>query len=79
MADGTQRAIEDVVAGDSVRSGYGSGDFRPARVLSSARRDGRTTGIAITTRAGRRLVSTPEHIHFAGYRLGMIPHLYFTY
>jgi len=56
MADGTQRAIEDVVAGDSVLSGYGSGDFRAARVISSARRDGRTTGIAITTHAGRRLV-----------------------
>ena len=67
MADGTQRAIEDVVAGDSVLSGYGSGDFRAARVISSARRDGRTTGIAITTHAGRRLVGTPEHMHFAGY------------
>jgi len=68
MADGSHRAIEDVVAGDSVLSGYGSGDFRAARALSSARRDGRGVGIAITTRAGRRLVSTPEHIHFAGYR-----------
>jgi superfamily I DNA/RNA helicase len=68
MADGSLRAIEDVVAGDSVLSGYGSGDFRAARVLSSARRDGRGAGIAITTRTGRRLVSTPEHIHFAGYQ-----------
>jgi superfamily I DNA/RNA helicase/intein/homing endonuclease len=68
MADGLLRAIEDVAAGDSLLSGYGSGEFRPARVLSSARREGRTTGIAIITRAGRRLVSTPEHIHFAGYR-----------
>lgn len=68
MADGSLRAIEDVTAGDEILSAYGSGDFRPARVLSSARRDGRATGIAITTRAGRRLISTPEHIHFAGYR-----------
>ena len=73
MADGTLRAIEDVAAGDSVLSAYGSGDFRPAKVLSTARRDGRSTGVAITTRSGRRLVSTPEHIHFAGYRLGMTP------
>lgn len=75
MADGSQRPIEDVVAGDEVLSAYGSGDFRPSRVLSTARRDGRTTGIAITTRSGRRLVSTPEHIHFAGYRLGKTPQL----
>jgi superfamily I DNA/RNA helicase len=68
MADGSLRAIEDVVAGDEARSAYGSGEFRPARVLSTARRSGRTTGIAITTRSGHRLVSTPEHIHFAGYR-----------
>ena len=79
MADGSQRAIEDVVAGDSVLSAYGSGDFRPARVVNTARRDGRGRGFAITTRCGRRLVSTPEHIHFAGYRLGATPQLYFTY
>ncbi|HET9980363.1 MAG TPA: UvrD-helicase domain-containing protein [Ktedonobacterales bacterium] len=79
MGDGSLRDIEDVVAGDEVLSAYGTGDFRPACVLSTARRAGRATGIAITTRAGRRLISTPEHIHFAGYRLGMTPQLYFTY
>jgi superfamily I DNA/RNA helicase len=68
MADGSPQAIEQVATGDIVRSAYGSGDFRPARVLSTARRDGRASGIAITTRSGRRLVSTPEHIHFAGYQ-----------
>ena len=79
MGDGSLHNIEDIVAGDEVLSAYGSGDFRPARVLSTARRTGRATGIAITTRTGRRLVSTPEHTHFAGYRLGMTPQLYFTY
>ena len=33
MADRTTRPIEQVVAGDQVLSNYGSGDFRPARVL----------------------------------------------
>src|SRR5579884_3248339 len=33
MADGSQRPIEQVRTGDLVLSGYGSGDFRPARVL----------------------------------------------
>ena len=79
MADGSQRPIELVVAGDSVLSAYGSGEFRPARVVNTARRERAGQGIRITTRSGRTLVSTPEHMHFAGYRLGATPQLYFTY
>jgi len=78
MADGSERPIEQVRVGDQVLSGYGSGDFRASevrRVHSSERSD----GIAITTRSGRWLVSTPEHMHFAGYQLGRTPQLYMTY
>ncbi len=78
MADGTQRPIEAVSTGDQVMSGYGSGDFRPAAVLDTHRSVGRA-GIAITTQSGRRIVSTPEHIHFAGYVVGRTPQLYLTY
>ena len=35
MADGSLRAIEDIVAGDEVLSCYGSGDFRPSRVTAA--------------------------------------------
>jgi superfamily I DNA/RNA helicase len=66
MADGSTRPIEEVSVGDEVLSGYGSGDFRGARVLH-AHRSERREGTAITTRAGRLIVSTPEHVHFAGY------------
>ncbi len=66
MADGTARPIEEVAAGDEVLSGYGSGDFRAAKVLRVHRSE-RGEGVAITTRTGRRIVSTPEHVHFAGY------------
>ncbi|MFI5272581.1 MAG: UvrD-helicase domain-containing protein [Ktedonobacterales bacterium] len=79
MADGSQRTIEALAAGDMVLSAYGSGVFRPARVQAVARRERPGTGVAITTAAGRRLVSTPEHMHFAGYRLGTTPQMYFTY
>jgi DNA helicase-2/ATP-dependent DNA helicase PcrA len=79
MADGSQRPIEAIVPGDRVLSAYGSGDFRPARVLKVARREREGAGIAITTRSCRTLVSTPEHTHFAGYRLGITPQLFFTY
>jgi DNA helicase-2/ATP-dependent DNA helicase PcrA len=65
MADGSLRPIEAVRVGDTVRSCYGSGDFRPATVVRTARRLA-SHGIRITTRGGRTLVSTPEHTHFAG-------------
>src|SRR4051794_32565080 len=74
MGDGTTRAIETVRAGDVVLSSHGSGDFRPARVTSVFRSGHRSDGIAITTVGGRRLVSTPEHVHFAGYRVALSPH-----
>jgi superfamily I DNA/RNA helicase len=77
MADGTERPIEDVGPGDAVLSGYGSGDFRGAKVLA-VHRSQRVEGIAITTTSGRRLVSTPEHVHFAGYMVGRAPQLHNT-
>ncbi len=73
MADGSQRPIEQVAPGDMVLSAYGSGDFRPAQVMRAARRECPGVGVKITTRSGRSLVSTPEHTHFAGYRLGITP------
>ncbi len=78
MVDGTRRPIEEVNAGDAVLSGYGSGDFRAARVLRVHQSE-RSDGIEITTTGGRRIVSTPDHVHFAGYLLGRTPQLYMTY
>jgi superfamily I DNA/RNA helicase len=65
MADGSTRPVEEVREGDLVLSSHGSGDLRPARVTRTHRSHA-GEGIAITTRSGRRLVSTPEHVHFAG-------------
>jgi DNA helicase-2/ATP-dependent DNA helicase PcrA len=78
MADGTQKPVEELVAGEEVLSCYGSGEFRPAGVV----RTGSFTspwGIAITTASGRRVVSTPEHVHFAGFKVGKTPQLHMTY
>jgi superfamily I DNA/RNA helicase len=77
MADGSRRPIEHVCPGDSVLSGYGSGDFRSARVLN-VHRSVKAAGVAITTLSGRRIVSTPEHIHFAGFVLGRTPQMHMT-
>ncbi len=78
LADGTRQPIETISPGDRVLSAYGSGDFRAASV-SAVHRSERADGIAITTRSGRRLISTPEHVHFAGFQLGRTPQLYMTY
>jgi DNA helicase II / ATP-dependent DNA helicase PcrA len=79
MAEGTERAIEEIRPGDKVLSGYGSGEFRGARVTRVHEHRDAREGVAITTESGRRLVSTPEHVHFAGYRLGLAPQQHFTY
>ena len=78
MADGSKKPIEQVRKGDEVLSCHGSADFRPAQVtgvFKSWNRD----GIAIETFSGRRILSTPEHTHFAGYRLGTTPQFHLTY
>ena len=72
MADGSERPIEQIRAGDEVLSGYGSGDFRAAKVLGVHR-----SSAAMASRSrrssGGASVSTPEHVHFAGYLLGRDP------
>ncbi len=78
MADGSTKLIERITVGDEVLSGYGSGRFRPARVTDVSRSHAEE-GVRITTRSGRRLVSTPEHVHFAGYKLGLTPQMHITY
>ena len=74
MADGSTRPIEDVGAGDEVLL-----VLRERRLRARARHarppcEPRQTGIAITTASGRRIVSTPEHVHFAGFKTGRTPH-----
>jgi superfamily I DNA/RNA helicase len=65
MADGSRRPIEATRVGDEVLSALGDGAFGAATV-EKAHRGWATEGVAITTRSGRRIVSTPEHVHFAG-------------
>jgi DNA helicase-2/ATP-dependent DNA helicase PcrA len=78
MADGSTKPIEAVRGGDMVLSSYGSGDMRGARVTDVFASE-RTHGIRIRTRGGREIISTPEHTHFAGYRVGLSPDLHTTY
>src|SRR4029079_13680574 len=78
MGDGSIKPIEDVQPGDEVLSSYGSGDFRPAQVTRTQERS-RQRGIAITTAQGRRIISTGEHIFFAGFKPRLTPQMHLTY
>ena len=78
MGDGSTKPIEAVETGDEVLSAYGSGDFRPARVTDTFA-SARSMGVEITTKSGRRIVSTPEHTHFAGYHGDHTPQQHLTY
>ena len=64
--------------GDQVLSGLGSGTFGAAAVMR-VRETAARTGVEITTASGRRIVSTPEHMHFAGFKPGRTPQLHLTY
>jgi DNA helicase-2/ATP-dependent DNA helicase PcrA len=79
MADGSKKSIELIEEGDSVLSNFGSGDLRASIVTKAMEREFSGDLVRITTTSGRSLTSTPEHIHFAGYRLGIVPQKYFTY
>ncbi|MDP3965807.1 MAG: 3'-5' exonuclease [bacterium] len=79
MADGTEKPIESVRAGDLALSNHGSGHLRATRVIRSRKRSFTGNLVALTFKSGKKLVSTPEHIHFAGYKLGIVPQSYFTY
>ena len=72
MGDGSTRPIEEIAAGDEVLSNVGSGKFRAARVLRTHRRSGATASRS-PSRAAGAIVSTPEHTHFAGFRVGLTP------
>src|SRR3954447_3570549 len=78
MGDGSTKPIEAVEAGDEVLSSYGSGDFRPARVTDTFT-SARAMGVEIRTKAGRRIVSTAEHTHFAGYHGDHTPQRHLAY
>ena len=78
MGDGSVKPIEEIAVGDEVLSNHGSGDMRPARV-TKVHQSLAPMGVEITTRGGRRLVSTPEHVHFGGYRAGYTPQQHMTY
>jgi DNA helicase-2/ATP-dependent DNA helicase PcrA len=78
MGDGTKRPIEEIRAGEEVLSCQGSGVFAPA-LVTRIHRSSRRVGIRISCASGRELVSTPEHVHFAGFKTGRTPQLHVTY
>jgi DNA helicase II / ATP-dependent DNA helicase PcrA len=79
MADGSLRPVEKIRKGDHVLACCGKRDFRPAEVTAVYGRKRKVSLVTIFTKGGRKITSTPEHTHFAGYLLGETPQTYFTY
>ncbi|MEQ9491648.1 MAG: UvrD-helicase domain-containing protein [Alphaproteobacteria bacterium] len=79
MADNTERPVQDIRPGDSVASNYGGGAVRPARVLRATRRTTNEKLVRIRTEAGRDIVSTAEHTHFADIVHSESPQKFYTY
>ena len=65
MADGSLKPIETIRMGDKVKSCYGPHDFGPATVGAVHSSAAKGDLIEICTTSGKRLVSTPDHTHFA--------------
>src|SRR5687767_13672435 len=65
MADGSRKPIEEVEVGQAVLSCYGTGEFRAATVTDTYRRICRRELVEVELVSGRKLISTPEHAHFA--------------
>ncbi len=78
MADRTTKPVDQVRSGDEVLSCYGSGRFGPAEV-TRVHRSRRREGVEIRTASGRSVVSTLDHVHFAGFKTGWTPQLHMTY
>ena len=72
MADGSTKPIERVAVGDEVLSGYGSGDFRPAKITGVSRSK-KSEGVRITTRSGRAAGLYPRARPLRGLQAGPDP------
>ncbi|MBI5400642.1 MAG: UvrD-helicase domain-containing protein [Candidatus Yonathbacteria bacterium] len=79
MEDGALKPIEKIQRGDMVYSNHGSGDCRGSRVTDVFKKKYSGNLVRISLEKGQEVVSTPEHIHFAGYLLGVAPQYHFTY
>ncbi|MBI5798477.1 MAG: UvrD-helicase domain-containing protein, partial [Candidatus Yonathbacteria bacterium] len=79
MEDGSVKPIEKIQGGDMVCSHHGSGDCRGSRVTDVFKKKYSGKLVRISLENGQEVVSTPEHIHFAGYLLGIAPQYHFTY
>ena len=79
MADGSKKPIEKVKEGELVISNFGSGDLRPSKVTGTYSKTTSEDLVSIKTNGGKKITSTKNHTHFAGYRTGISPQTHFVY
>ena len=79
MADGTHKADRSRTRSATWCSRATAAATCVPRASPTPSRRNAPTASAIRTRGGREIVSTPEHTHFAGFRLGLTPQMHMTY
>lgn len=80
MSDGTKKPIEKIKAGDMVLSNFGSGKISESKVIKTKTLDIVDDYlIKITTKNKKEIISTKDHIHFAGYKANTTPQMYLNY
>ncbi len=79
MANGKTKLIKNIKKGAKVLANYGGGNTNAAKVSRVRKKTSKNGLIKITLASGATLKSTPEHIHFARYKLGDSPQVYYVY
>ena len=71
MSDGSLLPVESIRQDDQILSAIGNGRFAIRRVTKVRQHFHDGELIRIRTSSGRELLSTPDHVHFAGYKPGV--------
>ena len=80
MADGRNVPIEKIKKGDMILSNFGGGKLSPSKVTNTRIHSIKNDYlIKITTGKNRKIISTKDHIHFAGYKMGKAPQTFLNY
>lgn len=74
-------SIQDISIGDTIKVGGGSGKLAEVKVGNVYRREVKDLPVyTVTTKSGKSLTTTPEHIYFAGFTQDQLgENWYFTY
>ena len=80
LPNGSTKFCEAIKVGDAIATGWGANQVGVTQVEQVfVRAVEQQPVIRIRTKGGYEVTTTPEHIHFAGYKLGSQDNCYFSY